>query len=149
MGQISMATRDELVGALATRYAASDRKERGRILDEFVAVSGLHRKHAMRLLCAGQLHQRFGSRPVRRIYSMSEVNSRFSTKWILLGNPIGRFSKSFWKTGLGPGGWNVLAHYVRDTTVCGRRSGQKEAALQAARAAFSLSQGWKSVTARG
>ena len=54
MGRISMATRDELVGALVTRYAASDRKERGRILDEFVAVSGLHRKHAMRLLRAGR-----------------------------------------------------------------------------------------------
>ena len=54
MGRISMATRDELVGALAGRYAASNRKERGRILDEFVAVSGLHRKHAMRLLRAGR-----------------------------------------------------------------------------------------------
>jgi hypothetical protein len=31
MGRISMATRDELVGAPVTRYAASDRKERGRI----------------------------------------------------------------------------------------------------------------------
>ena len=53
MGQISMATRDELVVALAGRYASSNRKERGRILDEFTAVSGLHRKHAMRLLRAG------------------------------------------------------------------------------------------------
>jgi len=44
MGQISMATRDELVVALAGRYASSDRKERGRILDEFTAVSGLYQK---------------------------------------------------------------------------------------------------------
>jgi hypothetical protein len=44
MGRISMATWDELVGALVTRYAASNRRERGRILDEFVAVGGLHRK---------------------------------------------------------------------------------------------------------
>ena len=69
MGRISMATRDELVGALVTRYAASDRKERGRILDEFVAVSGLHRKHAMRLLRAGRTHQRSGRRPARRLYN--------------------------------------------------------------------------------
>jgi hypothetical protein len=69
MGQISMATRDELVGALATRYAASNRKERGRILDEFVAVSGLHRKHAMRLLRAGRTHQRSSPRPRRRLYN--------------------------------------------------------------------------------
>lgn len=69
MGQISMATRDELVSALAGRYAASDRKERGRILDEFAAVSGLHRKHAMRLLRTGQTGQRSGSRPARRLYN--------------------------------------------------------------------------------
>jgi hypothetical protein len=42
MGQISMVIRDELVVALAGRYAASNRKERGRILNEFAAVSGLH-----------------------------------------------------------------------------------------------------------
>jgi hypothetical protein len=54
VGQISMSTRDELVVALAGRYASSNRQERGRILDEFVAVSGLHRKHAMRLLRSSQ-----------------------------------------------------------------------------------------------
>src|ERR1700758_934683 len=69
MGQINMATRDELVVALAGRYAASNRKERGRILDEFTAVSGLHRKHAMRLLRAGQPCRRSGPRPARRLYN--------------------------------------------------------------------------------
>jgi hypothetical protein len=69
MGRISMATRDELVGALAGRYAASNRKERGCILDEFVAVSGLHRKHAMRLLRTGQTCQQSGPRPARRLYN--------------------------------------------------------------------------------
>jgi hypothetical protein len=47
MGQISMATRDELVIAPRGRYVLSTRKERSRILDEFVAVSGLHRKHTI------------------------------------------------------------------------------------------------------
>ena len=69
MGRISMATRDELVGALVARYAGSNRKERGRILDEFVAVSGVHRKHAMRLLRAGQAHHRSGPRPAQRLYN--------------------------------------------------------------------------------
>src|SRR5271155_21243 len=68
MGQISMATRDELVGALAGRYGASNRVDRGLILDEFVAVSGLHRKHAMRLLRSGQAGRRSGPRPGRRLY---------------------------------------------------------------------------------
>ena len=67
MGQISMATRDELVVALAGRYASSNRKERGRILDEFAAVSGLHREHAMRLLRAGRPARRSGARPARRL----------------------------------------------------------------------------------
>ena len=76
MGRISMATRDELVGALVTRYAASNRKERGRILDEFVAVSGLHRKHAMRLLRAGRSRQRSDPRTARRIYIIMRLCAR-------------------------------------------------------------------------
>ena len=53
MRRVSMATRNELVMAVAERYARSDRRERGRILDAFVAVTGHHRKHAMRLLRGG------------------------------------------------------------------------------------------------
>jgi len=49
-----MAARDELVAAIAGRYAQGNRGERGRILNEFTAVTGFHRKHAMRLLRAGQ-----------------------------------------------------------------------------------------------
>ena len=63
-----MAARDELVAAVAGRYAQGDRGERGRILDEFAAVTGYHRKHAMRLLRAGQVNRRGGPRPGRRIY---------------------------------------------------------------------------------
>ena len=63
-----MATRDELVVVLRERYARSGRAERGRILDEFSAVTGFHRKHAMRLLRGGQTNQQRGPRPRRRIY---------------------------------------------------------------------------------
>jgi len=50
-----MATQDEWVAAVMDRYVRSDRIERGRILDEFVAVTGHHhRKHAMRLLRGGK-----------------------------------------------------------------------------------------------
>jgi hypothetical protein len=68
MGRISMATRDELVAAVRGRYARSSRAERGRILDEFAAVTGLHRKHAVRLLRGEQPGQRSGPRPSRRVY---------------------------------------------------------------------------------
>jgi hypothetical protein len=63
-----MATRDELVVALAARYQSSNRDERGRILDEFTEISGLHRKLAMRLLRAGQANRRSGPRPSRCLY---------------------------------------------------------------------------------
>ena len=63
-----MAARDELVAAIAGRYAQGDRGGRGRILDEFTAVTGFHRKHAMRLLRAGQVNRRCGPRPGRRVY---------------------------------------------------------------------------------
>jgi hypothetical protein len=63
-----MATHDELVVVLGERYARSGRAERGRILDEFAAVTGFHRKHAMRLLRGGQSNRQRGPRPRRRIY---------------------------------------------------------------------------------
>ena len=50
MRLISVTTKKELVAALAKRYAAGKREEKSRILDQFVSISGMHRKHAMRLL---------------------------------------------------------------------------------------------------
>src|SRR5271157_2234538 len=69
MRQVSMTTRDELVAAIAGRYAWSGRLEKGRILDEFVAVTKMHRKHAQRLLRQGTPRQRSAPRPRRRIYN--------------------------------------------------------------------------------
>ena len=64
-----MTARDELVTAIAGRYEQADRAERSRILDEFAAVTGFHRKHAMRLLRSGQPERRSGPRPGRRVYN--------------------------------------------------------------------------------
>src|SRR3978361_1370297 len=68
MRRVSMVTRDELLVALAARYRGSGRPEKTRILDEFAAVTGHHRKHAMRLLRAGPSGQAPASRPERRVY---------------------------------------------------------------------------------
>ena len=68
MRRVSMTTRDELVVALAERYRSGDRPERGHILDEFVAITGFHRKHAMRLLRVGKAGRGSGPRPQRRLY---------------------------------------------------------------------------------
>ena len=48
--KISMATRKELVAALQLRYSSAAFGDRIKILDEFVALTGYHRKHAIRLL---------------------------------------------------------------------------------------------------
>lgn len=48
--QISMTTLKELVAALQLRYRSAAFGDRIRILDEFAALTGCHRKHAIRLL---------------------------------------------------------------------------------------------------
>lgn len=50
MRLISVTTKKELIAALVRRYAAGKREEKSQILDQFVSISGMHRKHAMRLL---------------------------------------------------------------------------------------------------
>ena len=56
------------MAAIAGRYFQADKTERGRILDKFTAITGFHRKHAMRLLRADQPKRRCEARPGRRAY---------------------------------------------------------------------------------
>ena len=64
----------EYAAAQRDRYARSPRKEKGRILDEVVAVTGYHRKAAIRLLhrppCGRPMRRRSG-RP--RVYGPTEA----------------------------------------------------------------------------
>lgn len=48
--RLSKQTKEDLIGALRHRYSKSSKKGKTRILDEFVAVSEYHRKHAIRIL---------------------------------------------------------------------------------------------------
>lgn len=57
------------MAALAARYARSSRAERSVILDEFVAVSGYHRKHAIRLLRGKQAERSVSARRPQYRYS--------------------------------------------------------------------------------
>jgi len=45
-----MATQDELLSALRSRYERSSRLEKGRVVTEVVALTVYHRKHGARLL---------------------------------------------------------------------------------------------------
>jgi hypothetical protein len=48
--QLSLASRRELIQAIAERYRSASRADKEKILDEFVEVTGFHRKHAIRAL---------------------------------------------------------------------------------------------------
>ena len=80
MRRVSMATRDELLMALAARYRGSGRADKTRILDEFASVTGYHRKHAMRLLRAGPPGQAPAARPERRVYNAA-LREALSVLW--------------------------------------------------------------------
>ena len=49
-GQISMGARREITAAVVDRYRQAGRAEKAVILDELCAVTGWHRKHAVRAL---------------------------------------------------------------------------------------------------
>jgi len=63
-----MGTRDELLKAVAGRYRAASRAEKGLILTEFAEISGYHRKHVERLLRRDPVVDRSQPRPGRRLY---------------------------------------------------------------------------------
>src|SRR5439155_14879015 len=48
--RVQQASRHDLARALAPRYAHASRRQKGQILDEFCAITGLTRKHALALL---------------------------------------------------------------------------------------------------
>ncbi len=48
--QLGLAIRRELIRAIAERYHSATRLEKKKILDEFINVTGFHRKHAIRAL---------------------------------------------------------------------------------------------------
>ena len=72
-GSISKMAKQELLATIRDRYRASSKREKSRILDEFIAVTGHHRKHGIRLL--GQSGDDGEQQPAvkkgRRIYDES------------------------------------------------------------------------------
>ena len=78
-----LATRDHLLRAARQRYRAATKREKGQILNEFVARTGYHRKHAVRLLrCRTAV-------PRRRIYDQ-RVRDALFTAWEAAGRPGSR-----------------------------------------------------------
>src|SRR5689334_24826981 len=86
--RISMSTRAELLASVRQRYEAAPRREKRRILDGFVAVSGYHRKHAIRLLrsdsreCAARRprQRRYDGRVREELIVLWECSDRLCSK---------------------------------------------------------------------
>jgi hypothetical protein len=74
-----MTTRKELVAALQLRYRGATFGDRIRILDEFVALTGYHRKHAIRLL-REQPGATEGARERNRLYDEA-VRQALTVLW--------------------------------------------------------------------
>lgn len=68
MEAISGEARRELVHAVGERYRAGSREEKRRILDEFVAVTRWHRKHAIRVLNVAGADNGPRRKPRARVY---------------------------------------------------------------------------------
>ena len=67
--EIRTVTRTEILRAIRGRYREASKRDKSRMLDEFVTIAGFHKKHAVRLL--NQAGQDNSERPVprgKRIY---------------------------------------------------------------------------------
>ena len=68
-GGMSRMAKQELLATIRDRYWASSRKDKSRIRDEFIAVTGHHRKHGIRLLGqSGDTDDKVPEVKGRRIY---------------------------------------------------------------------------------
>ncbi len=74
-----MTTRRELTEAVGERYRRSDRNDKRQILDEFVELTGYHRKHAIRVLCREPQPPRAKPGPQRRYDD--DVRAALITLW--------------------------------------------------------------------
>ena len=73
-GRMSMTTRKELTEAIGARYLAASKSEKQKILDEFVALTGCHRKHAIRTL-NGKAAADFEEKRRNRVYDEATLQA--------------------------------------------------------------------------
>src|SRR5581483_8495046 len=77
--QLSLATRRELIEAIAKRYQSGTRIEKKKILDEFIEVTGFHRKHAIRALRRAKVES-LKKAPRARLYD-NAAGTALTTLW--------------------------------------------------------------------
>ena len=91
---MSPQARREVLKAVRPRYRKANRQEKKLILDEFVAVTGYHRKYAIQLLNHGAPATPKERRKRRRTYPV-EVISALVKIWDILDRPCGKRLKPY------------------------------------------------------
>src|SRR6516165_6689854 len=79
--RISMGARREVVSAVAERYSSAKRGEKGRILDELCAMTGWHRKHAVRALRQTETVTAAGAARERRRTYGATIKDALTALW--------------------------------------------------------------------
>jgi len=91
---MSQGSKQELLATIQPRYLKAGRKDKQKILDEFVAVTGYHRKYAIRVLNTKK-HNGPSKKPgPRRIYQ-GEVVTALEYIWEICGQICSRRLKPF------------------------------------------------------
>jgi hypothetical protein len=91
---MSKKSKDDLVKAIHPRYLQANKAEKGRILDEFVAATGCHRKHAIRRLRQGIPECRRERRGRKLIYT-GDVVGHLARIWKICGHICGKRLQPF------------------------------------------------------
>jgi transposase InsO family protein len=87
---MSKAAKVQYLGRIHERYRRAGREHKGKILDEFCAVCGHHRKSALRLLgrpLTGRARGRPGPKPV---YDRAKLLGPLKTLWLAAEQPCGK-----------------------------------------------------------
>lgn len=91
---MSKKSKDDLVKAIHPRYLQANKQEKGRIMDEFVAATGCHRKHAIRRLRQGIPECRRERRGRKRTYT-GDVVGHLARIWKICGHICGKRLQPF------------------------------------------------------
>ena len=86
---MSQQSKRELVEAIRERYLKASKPEKTKIIDEFVATTGYHRKHAIRLLKRGPSNRQ-GKRRGRKATYQGEVIKVLEQIWDICGRICSR-----------------------------------------------------------
>ena len=89
--EMSESSKEEYTAKMRSRYGRlTGRKARGRLLDEFVEVTGWDRKHANKVLLGKRWGKgRRGKRGAKRRYG-DELLKALKTCWLAMEQPCGK-----------------------------------------------------------